>query len=158
MRLTARCWTLSTRAAGSSSRARCSTDDPRSGCASCPTGPTAIGSTSASTSCVRGRRPSGELMPELPEIRAPAGRLPAAVGGATFGAADLLSFSSLKTVTPRATELTGRVLDRIGRRGKYLVFELGGPRMLVHLSQGGRIDVEDPPKATKPRGAVVRLR
>jgi formamidopyrimidine-DNA glycosylase len=28
----------------------------------------------------------------------------------------------------------------------------------VHLSQGGRIDVESPPKTTKPRGAVVRLR
>jgi len=38
------------------------------------------------------------------------------------------------------------------------VLELGGPRLLVHLSQGGRVDVEDPPKSTKPRGAVVRLR
>jgi formamidopyrimidine-DNA glycosylase len=28
----------------------------------------------------------------------------------------------------------------------------------VRLSQGGRVDVEDPPKATKPRGSVVRLR
>ena len=97
-------------------------------------------------------------MPELPEVQALAERLTDALGGASFGSADLLSFSSLKTVTPRAAELTGRVLDRVGRRGKYLVFELGGPRMLVHLSQGGRIDVEDPPKATKPRGAVVRLR
>ena len=31
-------------------------------------------------------------------------------------------------------------------------------RLLVHLSQGGRIDVEAPPKSTKPRGSVVRLR
>jgi formamidopyrimidine-DNA glycosylase len=61
-------------------------------------------------------------------------------------------------VTPRAPELVGRILDRVGRRGKYLAFELGGPRILVHLSQGGRVDVEDPPKSTKPRGAVVRLR
>ena len=38
------------------------------------------------------------------------------------------------------------------------MFEFGGPRLLVHLSQGGRVDVEDPPKTTKPRGAVVRLR
>jgi formamidopyrimidine-DNA glycosylase len=30
--------------------------------------------------------------------------------------------------------------------------------VLVHLSQGGRVDVESPPKTTKPRGAVVRLR
>jgi formamidopyrimidine-DNA glycosylase len=97
-------------------------------------------------------------MPELPEVQALAERLTGAVGGSVLAGADVLQFSSLKTVTPRAPELVGRVLDRVGRRGKYLVFELGGPRILVHLSQGGRLDVEDPPKSTKPRGAVVRLR
>lgn len=97
-------------------------------------------------------------MPELPEVQALAERLTDAVGGSTFAAADVLQFSSLKTVTPRASELAGRTLDRVGRRGKYLVWELGEPRLLVHLSQGGRIDVEGPPKSTKPRGAVVRLR
>jgi formamidopyrimidine-DNA glycosylase len=97
-------------------------------------------------------------VPELPEVQALAERLTEAVGGAPFAAADVLQFSSLKTVTPRAAELVGRTLDRVGRRGKYLVFELGGPRILAHLSQGGRVDVEDPPKSTKPRGAVVRFR
>jgi formamidopyrimidine-DNA glycosylase len=97
-------------------------------------------------------------LPELPEVQALAERLTEAVGGSALAGADVLQFSSLKTVTPRAPELTGRVLDRVGRRGKYLVLELGGPRILVHLSQGGRVDVEDPPKSTKPRGAVVRLR
>jgi formamidopyrimidine-DNA glycosylase len=97
-------------------------------------------------------------MPELPEVQALAERLTGAVGGSVFLGADVLQFSSLKTVTPRAPELVGRVLDGVGRRGKYLAFELGGPRILVHLSQGGRVDVEDPPKSTKPRGAVVRLR
>ena len=97
-------------------------------------------------------------MPELPEIQAVAERLTDAVGGSVFEGADALQFSSLKTVTPRASELIGRSLDRVGRRGKYLLFELGGPRIVVHLSQGGRIDVEQPPKSTKPRGAIVRLR
>lgn len=97
-------------------------------------------------------------MPELPEVQALAERLSEAVGGSAFVRADALQFSSLKTVTPRASELEGRALERVGRRGKYLVFELGGPRLLVHLSQGGRVDVEESPKATKPRGAVVRLR
>jgi len=97
-------------------------------------------------------------VPELPEVQALADRLTDAVGGSDFGAADVLQFSSLKTVTPRASELVGRTLERVGRRGKYLVFELGGPRILVHLSQSGRIDVEDPAKSTKPRGAVVRFR
>jgi formamidopyrimidine-DNA glycosylase len=53
----------------------------------------------------------------------------------------------------------GRSVEAVGRRGKYLVFAFdGGRRLVVHLSQGGRVDVEDPPKATKPRGAVLRLR
>lgn len=97
-------------------------------------------------------------MPELPEVHALAERLSEAVGGSTFETADVLQFSSLKTVTPRAAELAGRPVDGVGRRGKYLVFDLDGPRILVHLSQGGRVDVEQPPKSTKPRGAVVRFR
>ncbi len=97
-------------------------------------------------------------MPELPEVQALAERLDAALSGAPFERSDVLQFSSLKTVTPRAAELAGQTLEGVGRRGKYLVFGLEGPRLLVHLSQGGRVDLEDPPKATKPRGAVVRLR
>jgi formamidopyrimidine-DNA glycosylase len=96
-------------------------------------------------------------MPELPEVQALAERLTEAVGGAPLASADVLQFSSLKTVTPRASEIVGRLLEGVGRRGKYLVFGFGGPRILVHLSQGGRIDVEEPPKSTKPRGSVVRF-
>jgi formamidopyrimidine-DNA glycosylase len=97
-------------------------------------------------------------VPELPEVQALAERLDAALSGSPFSGADPLQFSSLKTVTPRASELAGLTLERVGRRGKFLIFALDGPRILVHLSQGGRIDVESPPKTTKPRGAVVRLR
>jgi formamidopyrimidine-DNA glycosylase len=97
-------------------------------------------------------------VPELPEVQALAERLDEALAGSPFAGADPLQFSSLKTVTPRASELVGMALERVGRRGKFLIFALGGPRILVHLSQGGRIDVESPPKTTKPRGSVVRLR
>jgi formamidopyrimidine-DNA glycosylase len=97
-------------------------------------------------------------MPEMPEIQALAERLDHAVGGASLDGFDLLQFSSLKTVAPRPSELSGRVLEGVGRRGKYLLFDFEGDRILVHLSQGGRLDVEAPPKSTKPRGAVARLR
>jgi len=98
-------------------------------------------------------------MPEMPEVQALAERLDDAVGGATLEGFELLQFSSLKTVTPRPSELIGRLLEGVGRRGKFLLFDFeGGDRMLVHLSQGGRLDVEAPPKSTKPRGAVARLR
>jgi formamidopyrimidine-DNA glycosylase len=96
-------------------------------------------------------------VPELPEVQALAERLEAAVAGAPFAGAAVLQFSSLKTVSPRPESLIGATLERVGRRGKYLVFEFAGPRLLVHLSQCGRMDVEDPPKKTRPRGAVVRL-
>ena len=97
-------------------------------------------------------------MPELPEIRALAERLEAAVGSRALHRVDVLQFSSLKTFEPRLDSFSGRTLDGVGARGKYLVWRFGGPRLLVHLSQGGRIDVESPPKTTKPRGAVGRLR
>jgi len=96
-------------------------------------------------------------VPELPEVQALAERLAAAVGGAPFVRADALQFSSLKTFAPRPESLAGATLERVDRRGKFVVFDFGGPRLLVHLSQGGRMDVEDPPKRTRPRGAVVRL-
>ena len=40
------------------------------------------------------------------------------------------------------------------------MFEFGdGPRLLVHLSQAGRLDLETPPKRTRGgKGGVVRLR
>ena len=98
-------------------------------------------------------------MPELPEIRALAERLDEVAAGGVVAAIDQLQFSSLKTVTPRPAELVGSVVGGVSSRGKYLVWSVDdGRRLLVHLSQGGRVDVEAPPKATKPRGAVMRLR
>jgi len=98
-------------------------------------------------------------MPESPEVQGLTERLDALLAGATFERADLLQFSSLKTFSPRPAELHGIRLAGVSRRGKFAVLEFdGGTRLLFHLSQGGRVDVEDPPKATKPRGSVVRLR
>jgi formamidopyrimidine-DNA glycosylase len=98
-------------------------------------------------------------MPELPEIRALAERVHDVAAGGTLRGADVLQFSSLKTVTPRATDLPGAVIVHVSSLGKYVVMRLDdGRRVLVHLSQGGRLDIEAPPKATKPRGAVVRFR
>jgi formamidopyrimidine-DNA glycosylase len=96
-------------------------------------------------------------MPELPEVQALAERLHERLSGATFIGADVLSFSSLKTFSPAPEQLYGKALASVGRRGKFLLFDFGGPRLLVHLSQGGRIDLSQE-KGTRPRGGVVRLR
>src|SRR5262245_17027967 len=98
-------------------------------------------------------------MPEMPEVQALAERLDEVLAGAELQRLDNLSFSSLKTFAPRPDELLGGTIEHVGRRGKFVVIELdGGRRLLFHLSQGGRVDVESPPKATKPRGAVLRIR
>jgi formamidopyrimidine-DNA glycosylase len=98
-------------------------------------------------------------VPELPEVQALAERLDDILGGATLQALDLLQFSSLKTYAPRPDELLGRAIAHVARRGKFVVVDLDeGYRLLFHLSQGGRVDVESPPKSTKPRGCVLRIR
>ena len=98
-------------------------------------------------------------MPEFPEVHALSERIDEIVQGARFDRADILQFSSLKTYAPRPEELRGATVGSVGSQGKYLIFAFDDERrLLVHLSQGGRIDVEAPPKSTKPRGSVVRLR
>ena len=92
-------------------------------------------------------------------MQALAERLDASLGGQVLVGVDPLGFSALKTVAPAPDTLVGDRLERVGRRGKYLVFDWdGGARMLVHLSQAGRVDVEEPSKATRPKGSVLRLR
>ena len=109
-------------------------------------------------------------MPELPEMQALSERLDALLSGAAFSGALALQFSALKTFEPRPESLVGRELAGVGRRGKYLVFDLGPDRILVHLSQGGRVFLEDTPgqrqarsglgraaEGARPKGGVVRL-
>ncbi len=85
-------------------------------------------------------------------------RLDVLLVGTTLRRADLLGFSSLKTYDPSPGSLEGRRLLSVGRRAKYLVWEFdGGSRIVLHLSQAGRLDLEEPPKKTKPRGSVARF-
>jgi formamidopyrimidine-DNA glycosylase len=98
-------------------------------------------------------------MPELPEMQALAERLDAALAGATVTGVDPLGFAALKTFDPPADAVVGRTVAGFGRRAKYLSMDLdGGLRVLVHLSQAGRLDLEAPAKRTRPKGAAVRFR
>lgn len=98
-------------------------------------------------------------MPEAPQMQALAERLAEAAAGKALAEVDpLRNFAALKTFDPDPMSLRGRTLERTSRRGKFLVLDFGqGLRVLVHLSQGGRVDIEDPPKASRPKGAVVRF-
>ena len=100
-------------------------------------------------------------MPELPQMQALAERIEEWLLGATFAGYVPLGFSGLKTAVPPPDELVGRTLTGVGRRAKYVLLEFDGEperRIVFHLSQAGRVDFEQPPKKTKPKGSVVRWR
>ncbi len=94
----------------------------------------------------------------MPEMQALSERLDARLSGLVLRRADLLGFSSLKTYAPSPGDLKGATLEAVTRRAKYLVWHFDdGNRIVLHLSQAGRLDIETPPKKTKPRGAVARF-
>ncbi|MDP9021830.1 MAG: Fpg/Nei family DNA glycosylase [Actinomycetota bacterium] len=97
-------------------------------------------------------------MPELPQIRALAERLRPELVGTVFAGADPLQFAALRTVEPSPEALIGRTVEEVTSHGKYLIIGLDGPRIVVHLSQAGRVTVEDPPGRSRPKRGVVRLR
>jgi formamidopyrimidine-DNA glycosylase len=85
-------------------------------------------------------------------------RLTESLVGRRLREARLLGFTSLKTVSPEPADLFGHTLMSVTRRAKYLVFTFDhGPRIVLHLSQAGRVDIEEPPKVTRPRGAAARF-
>ena len=96
-------------------------------------------------------------MPELPEMQALSERIGELFSGARLQRVMPLQFSALKTVAPMYDTLNGQVLTEVGRRGKFLVLELERARVLVHLSQGGRVDIEKQAKTTRAKGSVVRF-
>jgi formamidopyrimidine-DNA glycosylase len=97
-------------------------------------------------------------VPELPEMQALSERLSDAFVGRPLTKATMLSFSSLKTFSPEVDEINTHALKSVTRRAKYLLFTFDNDlRIILHLSQAGRVDIEQPPKSTKPRGAVARF-
>ena len=83
----------------------------------------------------------------MPEIRAMSERLDEVVAGAAFERADLPAVLVAEDLRAPPRRTRGAVATRVASLGKYMIvgFE-DDRRLLVHLSQGGRIDVEAPPK------------
>lgn len=96
-------------------------------------------------------------MPELPVIRALAERIETRFSGQEVARVDLLQFSSLKTVDPPIDTLAGGTLAGAASYGKYVVLHVGDLRLLLHLSQAGRVAFEDPAKTSRGKGGVLRL-
>jgi formamidopyrimidine-DNA glycosylase len=98
-------------------------------------------------------------MPEAPQMQALAERVGSWLAGATFEGYVPLGFTGLKTVDPPPEALVGASIVGVDRRAKYVTLHFDNDlRVMFHLSQAGRLDLESPPKTTRPKGAVVRWR
>ncbi|MCU1395466.1 MAG: putative glycosylase [Ilumatobacteraceae bacterium] len=95
-------------------------------------------------------------MPELPEVQAHAERLTAQFGGHVLEKFVPLTFTALKTAVPAPKDAYGLPLQRVGRRGKYLMLQFEPVTFVVHLMQGGRLLVDEKQSA-KPRGGQARF-
>lgn len=86
-------------------------------------------------------------MPELPEVETIRRQLAPHLEGLTILEAAILDARWTRPVAPREVQaqLSGRVVERIGRSGKYLVWGLSGDlHLLVHLRMTGAL-LFDPP-------------
>jgi formamidopyrimidine-DNA glycosylase len=90
-------------------------------------------------------------VPELPEVEALARFLGERAGGSTIERAELAAFSALKTFDPPLDAVTGRTVTAVGRRGKYLAFDLDGLWLVFHLARGGWVQWREQLSATRPK-------
>lgn len=83
-------------------------------------------------------------MPELPEVEITARRLDEALRGATIESVLSPGVKVMRTFDPPLSELEGRIVERVWRRGKHLLIEVsGGLVVLIHLMSSGRLQLYD---------------
>jgi formamidopyrimidine-DNA glycosylase len=97
-------------------------------------------------------------MPELPEVETTRrGLFPLAVGHRVVAAK--IYDRRLRWPVPRSLEknLTGRTIDGLDRRSKYLLFRLGADTMLIHLGMTGSLRAfrEAPPRTSHDHFDIV---
>jgi formamidopyrimidine-DNA glycosylase len=89
-------------------------------------------------------------MPELPEVETIRGRLAPLIEGRVLRALEILDPRWCEPLSPVALRdaLEGREIERLGRRGKYLILELAGEVfLLMHLRMTGTLLYDAPPDA-----------
>src|SRR4051812_49003081 len=97
-------------------------------------------------------------MPELPEVETIRRQLAPVVEGRDLTALDILDPRWCLPLAPEAVRdaVEGRTVERLGRRGKYLVWELAGDVfLLMHLRMTGTLLLDPPPATPYVRVPVV---
>jgi formamidopyrimidine-DNA glycosylase len=100
-------------------------------------------------------------VPELPEVETVRRRLAPAVEGRTWEDVEIVDARLTRPLAPDdvARELDGERVDRLDRRGKYLIVRFdSGRALLVHLRMtGSLLHLADEPGDDPHRRALVRL-
>jgi formamidopyrimidine-DNA glycosylase len=102
-----------------------------------------------------GSAPKIDLVPELPEVEITARRIGAAVAGVPVESALAPGINVLKTHDPPLSDLAGRKVLGVRRRGKHLIVQFDGLELLLHLMSAGRLQLYD--KRAGPRDRTSRL-
>ncbi|MBK5232793.1 MAG: bifunctional DNA-formamidopyrimidine glycosylase/DNA-(apurinic or apyrimidinic site) lyase [Thermoleophilia bacterium] len=97
-------------------------------------------------------------MPELPEVETIRRQLEPDLVGRTIESVEVLDPYFTKPVLPRAFEkaVAGQEIVDVGRRGKYLMLELGdGNTVVIHLRMTGSLILVDPAGVENPGDARI---
>lgn len=100
-------------------------------------------------------------MPELPEVEVLVRHLAPCLQGRTVVGVRVLRARAIRpsSVAAFVREVEGACIRRVGRRAKYLVFDLevsgGERRLLGHLGMTGRMYLREPGRALAKHAAVV---
>jgi formamidopyrimidine-DNA glycosylase len=98
-------------------------------------------------------------VPELPEVEITARRIGEAIAGARVENASAPGVNALKTFDPALSELDGRALKGVGRRGKLLLVRFEGElTALVHLMSAGRLQLFDSRASLRDRTSRFLVR
>jgi formamidopyrimidine-DNA glycosylase len=99
-------------------------------------------------------------VPELPEVETIRRQIEPELVGRRIESMEVLDERLTRPVPPREVEraVTGRRIESVGRRGKYLMVGLEGGRWLVmHLRMTGNIVLGEPRSDVRFLRAVIRL-
>jgi formamidopyrimidine-DNA glycosylase len=95
-------------------------------------------------------------MPELPEVEITARLLDRALRGSEIESAAAPGINALRTFDPPLSELAGKQITGVRRRGKHLIVEATGELvLLIHLMSAGRLQLYE--KRAGPRDRTSRL-
>ncbi len=94
----------------------------------------------------------------MPEIEIAVRRIEAAAGGVEIESAMAPGMNTMKTFDPPLDSLAGRRLESARRRGKLIKLGFGEHTVLMHLMQGGRIQLHDKRASMRDRTARLLLR